>query len=71
MLPMGAPVDKVGRYAHHDNHAAPLQDASGQLDELDQRLRDDCHVSSSLDCLPDTESRGKDTALYQQPVDLA
>lgn len=44
MLPMRSLLDKVGRDAHDNNHTAPLQDASDELEEPDEGLRDgECH----------------------------
>ena len=43
MLPMRSLLDKVRRDAHDNNHTAPLQDASDELEDPDEGLREDGH----------------------------
>lgn len=40
MLPMRSLLDKIRRDTHDNNHTAPLQDASDELEEPDEGLRD-------------------------------
>lgn len=43
MLPMRPLVNEVGRDTQDNDHTAPLQDASDELEDPDEGLREDGH----------------------------